>query len=66
MPAYNACYPDLVEKHKLQGLLHKAVADGKATGIVTTDRITNATPGSLYAHIQNRKWEADSDIPEDA
>ena len=66
VPAYNACYPDLVEKHKLQGLLHKAVADAKATGIVTTDRITNATPGSLYAHIQNRKWEADSDIPENA
>ena len=64
VPAFNACYPDLVEKHKLEGLLHKAVANGKATGIVTTDRITGGTPGSLYAHIQNRDWEADSDVPE--
>ena len=32
-------------------------------GIVTTTRITHATPGALYAHIQNRDWESDSSIP---
>ena len=32
-------------------------------GIVTTTRITHATPGALYAHIQNRDWEYDSSIP---
>jgi len=31
---------------------------------VTTARITHATPGALYAHIQNRDWESDSAIPE--
>ena len=53
-----------MERTKVQSLLHKAVADGKATGIVTNVRITHATPGALYAHIQDREWEDDSKIPE--
>ena len=31
-PPWNKCDKDLVEKHKLESLLHKAVANGKATG----------------------------------
>jgi alkaline phosphatase len=31
-PPYNSCDSDLVEKAKVTTLLHKAVADGKATG----------------------------------
>lgn len=30
---------------------------GKATGIVTTTRITHATPAGAYAHISHRDWE---------
>ena len=30
---------------------------GKSTGIVTTSRITHATPAALYAHSANRNWE---------
>ena len=30
---------------------------GKATGIVTTSRITHATPAALYAHSAFRGWE---------
>ena len=33
-------------------------------GIVTTTRITHATPAALYSHIQHRNWEADSYFPE--
>lgn len=29
----------------------------KATGIVTTTRITHATPGGAYAHVAHRDWE---------
>jgi alkaline phosphatase len=29
-------------------------------GIVTTARITHATPSCLYAHTAHRDWEADS------
>lgn len=37
---------------------------GMATGIVTTTRITHATPAAVFAHVPNRDWEArDSSWP---
>ena len=30
------------------------------SGIVTTTRITHATPAALYSHTPNRDWEADT------
>ena len=39
------------------------VVSGKATGIVTTARVTHATPGALYAHSPYRYWENDAEIP---
>ena len=32
--------------------------------MVTTARITHATPAAAYASSVDRDWEADSDIPE--
>ncbi|WP_133365939.1 alkaline phosphatase [Qipengyuania sediminis] len=32
-------------------------------GIVTTTRITHATPAAVYGHSVSRDWEADKDIP---
>jgi len=32
---------------------------GKATGLVTTTRITHASPAGHYAHIADRDWESD-------
>ena len=32
---------------------------GKRTGIVTTSRITHATPAAAYAHSPDRYWEGD-------
>jgi alkaline phosphatase len=37
---------------------------GLALGIVSTARITHATPASVYARSANRDWEADAAIPE--
>lgn len=34
-----------------------------ATGIVTTARVTHATPAATYAKSPNRNWEADSSLP---
>ena len=34
-------------------------AANKATGIVTTTRVTHATPAGAYAHSANRDWEDD-------
>ena len=44
-------------------LLELAEKAGLATGIVSTARITHATPGATYAHTAARDWEADSDRP---
>ena len=40
-----------------------AQSSGRATGIISTARITHATPASTYAHTPQRDWEADSDMP---
>ena len=37
---------------------------GKAVGVVSTARITHATPASVYAHVADRDFEADADLPE--
>ncbi len=38
-------------------LLELAEAEGKCTGVVTTTRITHATPAAAYAHADNRDKE---------
>ena len=35
---------------------------GLSTGVVTTARITHATPATAYAHSSDRDWEVDEDI----
>ncbi|WP_202842880.1 alkaline phosphatase [Luteimonas saliphila] len=46
--------------------LRLADAAGLATGIVTTTRLTHATPAALYAHAPDRNWEVDADLPDAA
>ena len=38
---------------------------GKWTGLVTTTRVTHASPAPTYAHSADRGWEADDDLPDD-
>ncbi|XP_045772643.1 membrane-bound alkaline phosphatase-like [Maniola jurtina] len=45
------------------GLMDWAQRAGKSTGIVTTTRVTHASPAAAYAHSADRKWEADADLP---
>ncbi len=41
-----------------------AKGQGMAVGVVTTTRITHATPAAVYAHVPNRNWEgADRTFP---
>lgn len=42
-----------------------AQAANKATGLVTTTRVTHASPSGVYAHTADRNWESDSSIPAD-
>ena len=44
-------------------LLELAAAAGMATGVVTTTRVTHATPAATYAHASERRWENDTKLP---
>jgi alkaline phosphatase len=35
---------------------------GKSTGVVTTTRITHASPAGAYSHVANRDWENDAKV----
>ncbi|WP_022696350.1 alkaline phosphatase [Euryhalocaulis caribicus] len=56
------CGPDA--PNRLQSLAEIAETAGKATGLVSTARITHATPATVYAHVPERDWESDDDVPE--
>jgi len=47
-------------------LLEGAEELGLSTGVVTTARVTHATPAATYAHSPERNWEDDHDLPEEA
>lgn len=44
------------------GLLKWAQEAGKSTGIITTTKITHATPAGAYANSANRYWENDVEV----
>lgn len=50
----------------LQSFLEQAAKAGMSTGVVTTTRVTHATPAATYAHTPDRDWESDADMPQDA
>lgn len=43
-----------------------AKAKGKSTAMVTTARVTHATPATTYAHSSDRNWESDEYMPQAA
>ncbi|EAQ96527.1 alkaline phosphatase [Congregibacter litoralis] len=51
---------------ELLSLLEIAELAGKATGVVSTARMTHATPAATYAKTAARDWEDDGELPEDA
>ena len=50
------------EANKVETILKWAQDQGKSTGLVTTARVTHATPAALYAHIADRGWECDREM----
>jgi len=50
-------------ENNLDSILHWSLAEGKKTGVVTTTRVTHATPAAAYAHSADRDWEDDGDVP---
>ncbi|MEM7217538.1 MAG: alkaline phosphatase [Pseudomonadota bacterium] len=53
-------------RNELPTLLERLEAQGWQTGLISTARITHATPAALYSHSPDRDWEADSDLPDAA
>ncbi|NWZ23099.1 PPBT protein, partial [Asarcornis scutulata] len=51
---------------EVTSILRWAKDEGKAVGIVTTTRVTHATPSAAYAHSANRDWYSDGEMPPDA
>jgi len=55
-----------VRGHEVSSLFVQAEEAGLSTGIISTARITHATPAAAYAHTPNRDWENDAAMPEAA
>ena len=55
-----------VAGNELVTALELAELAGKSTGIISTARITHATPAATYAKSADRNWEDYSDQPADA
>jgi alkaline phosphatase len=47
----------------LLSFIELAESAGMATGVVTTARLTHATPAATYAHTADRNAEGDADLP---
>lgn len=54
---------DSAAGNELHSFIKRAQDRGMATGLVTTTRVTHATPAALYAHAAHRDWEMDSKMP---
>ena len=56
---------DCADTQSKQALSWLRLADsaGLSTGIVTTARVTHATPAATYAYATDRNWESDADMP---
>ncbi len=51
-----------VKGNETKTLFEMAEEKGLSTGVVTTTRLTHATPAACYAHTPERDWESDKDI----
>ncbi len=47
-------------------LVEYAETAGLATGVISTARLTHATPAATYAHSPSRDWERDISLPDGA
>ncbi|KAL0822116.1 hypothetical protein ABMA28_005480 [Loxostege sticticalis] len=61
VPRYN-CKASLDTSTHLDSIAAWAIADGRDAGVVTTTRITHASPAGLYAKAANRNWERDEQV----
>lgn len=58
--------PTMVKGYEIMTFLELAELAGKSTGIISTARLTHATPAACYAHSGDRDWEGDTSMPSGA
>ncbi|XP_015365193.1 PREDICTED: membrane-bound alkaline phosphatase-like [Diuraphis noxia] len=56
------CPLSVPDEHHVTSIMQWAQWAGKATGIVTTTRVTHASPAGTYSQIAHRDWESDEDM----
>ncbi|RUS85322.1 hypothetical protein EGW08_006923 [Elysia chlorotica] len=60
--AYGQSCDTYQDDHRVTTVLDYALLEGKSVGLVTTTRVTHATPGAVFAHIPFRDWESDTNM----
>ncbi|XP_045498474.1 membrane-bound alkaline phosphatase-like [Colias croceus] len=60
-----SCYSQLHKANWAPSIGQWALANGLDVGLVTTTRVTHASPAGMYAHSSERNWESDADVPDD-
>jgi alkaline phosphatase len=58
----NDCPGSVAPGNRTQSIADWSMAAGKAVGLVTTTRVTHASPAGAYAHTANRDWESDANL----
>ncbi|XP_072494434.1 intestinal-type alkaline phosphatase 1-like [Notamacropus eugenii] len=61
---YNEC--NTTQGNEVFSVLKRAKEAGKSVGVVTTTRVQHASPSGTYAHVVNRNWYSDADMPAEA
>ncbi|XP_032924937.1 intestinal-type alkaline phosphatase-like isoform X2 [Catharus ustulatus] len=61
---YSQC--NTTRGNEVFSVLKRASDAGKAVGIVTSTRVQHASPSGTYAHVVNRDWYADANMPQEA
>lgn len=51
-----------VAGNETKTLIEYAEAAGRSTGVVSTARLTHATPAACYSHSPSRNWESDLEV----
>ncbi|XP_060653467.1 alkaline phosphatase [Drosophila nasuta] len=58
----NDCASAQQPEHRLSSIAAWAQRAHKSAGLVTTTRVTHASPAGVYAHTSNRDFESDKDV----
>ncbi|KAM9735988.1 intestinal-type alkaline phosphatase-like [Dama dama] len=61
---YNQC--NTTRGNEVTSVMNRAKKAGKSVGVVTTTRVQHASPAGAYAHVVNRDWYSDAQMPDQA